>query len=234
MVHRATAFTFESLSDLFAAGYKASNIFEPFPKQTIGADLKKLSDRGCFPYYPEALAWYDICRAFVCEWIDKAGDACLEDEWAKKFFEGLEGASKGQKYELRLDSKDAKIDALAQIIFVVTGYHEIVGTVVDYTRLPSFMGFRATADKSTTSTDLQSFLIASALAASTALRMPMLVGKFENFFGAGGAPTWEIGVWANFQKAIQDQSKKVRTADAKRKTEFKFMDPARFECAVSV
>ena len=56
----------------------------------------------------------------------------------------------------------------------------------------------------------------------------------DNFFGKGGAPVWEIEVWAHFQEAIQEQSKKVQADDEKRKTEFKSFDPAIFECAVSV
>ena len=234
MVHRATAFTFSSIVDLFVAGFQASNIFEPFPAQKISSDLKKMSNEGNFPYYAEGVSWFEIVRSFVSEWFNKAGSYALEDNYAEAFFRKLGDATKGQQYQLSLDTKDAKIDALAQMIFVVTAYHEIVGTVVDYTRLPSFMGFRATADTSTKSTDLQSFLIASALTASTALRMPMLVGKFKNFFGAGGAPSWEIDVWANFQSAIEKQSQKVRAAAARRKIKFKSMDPALFECAVSV
>ena len=163
-----------------------------------------------------------------------AGYCCLEDSYAKCFFSGLESATKGQQYELNLGTREAKLDTLAQMIWCVTGYHEMVGTIVDYTRLPSFMGLRSLEDPSKTSTDLQSFLIFSALTGSTALRMPVLVGKFDNFFGKGGAPEWETRVWTNFQNAIQEQSRKVKAADEKRKTEFKTMDPARFECAVSV
>ena len=68
--------------------------------------------------------------------------------------------------------------------------------------------------------------------------MPMLVGKYANFFGQGGAPGWEIKVWSNFQEAIQRQGKAVQEADKKRiadgKPEYKSMDPTRFEVAVSV
>jgi hypothetical protein len=234
-IHRGSAFTFEAITKLFFSSYVESNIFQPFPNQPIGEDLKKLSDQGSFPYYAEGLAWFDIVRIFVSEWFEKAGDKSLEDEYAVSFFRALQTATRGQKYQVPpLITKESKIDALAQMIWTVTAYHETVGTVVEYTRLPSFMGFRAVEDPTKTTTDLQSYLIASIVTASTSIRMPMLVGNFENFFGKAGAPAWEIDVWANFQRAIQEQSKKVREADEKRTTEYKSMDPARFECAVSV
>lgn len=234
IIHRASALTVESINKLFLIGYTQSNIFQPFPQQPIGEELKKLSEEGKFPYHSEGVAWFEIVHAFVTEWIDKAGDSSLEDSYAKKFFQGVEAATRGQRYKVHAESREAKINSLAQMIWGVTAFHEIVGTIVDYTRLPSFMGLRALEDISKTSTDLQSFVLFSVLTASTAIRMPMLVGKFDKYFGKGGAPSWETEVWANFQAAIQEQSKKVQAADAERTTEFKTFDPAKFECSVSV
>lgn len=104
---------------------------------------------------------------------------------------------------------------------------------MDYVRLPSANGFRLTK-KDPSKIDLHSFLYTSVIGASTALRMPKLMSKFANFFGAGGAPKWEIDVWQKFQDSIKVQSKKVQEEDAKRKVEFKYFDPSQFECSVSV
>lgn len=87
-------------------------------------------------------------------------------------------------------------------------------------RLPSANGFRITK-KNPSLIDLHSFMYTSVIGASTALRMPALMSKFPNFFGAGGAPSWEIDVWQKFQDSIKAQAKKVQAEDAKRSVEFK-------------
>jgi hypothetical protein len=66
--------------------------------------------------------------------------------------------------------------------------------------------------------------------------MPQLMNEFNGFFGAGGAPAWEKDVWASFNEKLKVQSMKVQEEDTKRPAglEFKYFDPARFECSVSV
>jgi len=79
-------------------------------------------------------------------------------------------------------------------------------------------------------------LITNLITASTSTPMSTLMSEFSNFFGAGGAPAWEKDVWASFRKELVVQSKKVQKDDAKRPAglEFKYFDPKRFECSVSV
>eukprot|EP00978_Attheya_sp_CCMP212_P016932 scaffold44736_cov62-Attheya_sp.AAC.4 len=233
LVHRATAFTFDSLFELFESSYKSCNIFEPFVDQKISEDLKQMSDAGNFPMHSDGVAYYNVVRDFVREWLELAGDSA-KDTYADEFYKELAAATKGMAYELPpLDTDDDRINALSQLIFVVTAYHELVGTVIDYTELPSHMGFRALNDGSLT-TDLQSYLLTLALTASTGLRMPDLMGTFPNFFGKDGAPTWEIDVWSNFQTSLEKQSENVRDANKSRKYEFQHFDPAKMECAVSL
>jgi hypothetical protein len=64
--------------------------------------------------------------------------------------------------------------------------------------------------------------------------MPSMMAEYPNFFGAGGAPAYEREVWNVFVNKLKAQSVKVKNADAKRDVEFKYFDPARFECSVSV
>ena len=221
---------------MFDSGYTTSNIFEPFPDRAVGVELQKMCDTGDFPFFTQGSAWFNVVKDFVTEWIHGAGDAAL-DEHAMEFYQDMVRSSKGQAYEVPTDcSKENMINLLSQCIFVVTAHHEVVVTIIEYTQRPSFCGFRGTHQN--TAVDKQSFLILLALTATTAFSMPMLVGKYANFFGQGGAPGWEIKVWSNFQEAIQRQGKAVQEADKKRiadgKPEYKSMDPTRFEVAVSV
>ena len=85
MIHRASGFKSNALKDLFDAGYKASNIFEPFADHKVSPALKKLSDEGKFPCLSEGIAYFELVRSFVREWLDESGDA-VSDDFAKGFY----------------------------------------------------------------------------------------------------------------------------------------------------
>jgi hypothetical protein len=196
--------------------------------------LQKLKDDGKFPYATEGPEYFEIVRAFVRDWLEKAGDAATDSQ-AKAFYEAVKKSTKGQKYELpAMDSEDAMVNLLSQTIFVVTAYHELVGNAVDYIIKPSRSGFRLTKNGSQTSIDLQSFLFGALIGASTSLKMPPLMASYDNYLGVGGAPAWERDVWTDFQSKLVAQSEAVQAADMERDVEFKYFDPARFECSISV
>ena len=145
----------------------------------------------------------------------------------------MKATTKGQAYELPEFSEGALINLCSTIIFTVTGYHELIGHVVDYTVFPWRSGFRLTK-KDPSMIDLQSLILSGIISASTSKRMPMLMSPFENFFGAGGAPAWERDLWNFFIEELDKQSKKVQAEGAAADFEWKYSDPARFECSVSV
>jgi hypothetical protein len=236
IVHRMTSFEYPSMMELFDLGYKQCNIFQPFRDTHIGTGLQRLIDQGRFPYYTEGAEYFAIVHEFVTEWLAAAGNAA-GDSFALAFYEALVFTSKGQQYELPPYSPDNMADVIAQLIFAVTAYHEIVGTIVVYTQSPSYAGFRAVQDA--VETDTESFLLAAYLTGLTGLRMPLLMREFPNYFGKGeGIPEWEIYHWANFQENLVAQVAAVEVADAARiaagQPEFKIMNPAHFECAISV
>lgn len=233
-LHRSTGFTYASLKRVFDMSYTSCDIFEPFTERKYNAAIQQLSDEGKFPYISQGCEYFDIVRGFVLDWLDKSGDAAI-DNYATAFYEGCKVASKGQKYELPDMSYDSMVNLLSSIIFAVTAYHELVGHVVDYTILPTRAGFRL-CKEDPSEIDLQSLLLTSIIAASTSVPMPKLMSKFENFFGAGGAPAWEKDVWSSFLLKLAEQSTKVQGEDSTRPggMEFKYFDPAQFECSVSV
>jgi hypothetical protein len=233
VLHRSTALKHSSLKDVFGMSFSDSTIFQPFTDRKYNPALQELIDEGKFPYASEGEEYYEIVRKFVKDWFDKSGDAANDDQ-AKAFYSGMQASTKGQSYELPdIDEDDAMVNLLSSIIFTVTAYHELIGNVVDYTVLPSRAGFRLTK-KDPSKIDLQSFLYTAAITASTSKQMPRLMAPFENFFGAGGAPLWERDAWSSLQADLKSQSKKVRQDDKEREVEFKYFDPARFECSVSV
>lgn len=234
-LHRSTGFKYSALKQIFDMSYTTCDIFEPFADRKYNSALQKLSDEGKFPYISRGTEYFEIVRGFVRDWIDHAGDEAT-NHYARAFYHGCKDATKGQKYELPPDmTHDSMVNLLSSIIFAVTAYHELVGHVVDYTILPSRAGFRL-CKEDPTEIDLQSLLLTSIIAASTSVPMPKLMSKFDNFFGSGGAPAWEKSVWSSFLTKLQEQAAKVQREDAARPVgmQFKYFDPAEFECSVSV
>ena len=213
--------------------YTSCDVYEPFADRKYNPALEQLSYAGKFPYISEGAEYFEIVRSLVRDWLEMAGDAAT-DRQAKAFYRAVKNSSKGQKYVIpKMDTDDAMVNLLSQIIFTVTAYHELVGHVVDYTILPSRAGFRVTK-KNPSQIDLQSFLLSNIIAASTSVAMPSLMNSFEDFFGVGGAPAWEKDVWGDFQRKLRAQSQKVKNSDRWRDVEFNYFDPERFECSVSV
>ncbi|CAJ1955964.1 unnamed protein product [Cylindrotheca closterium] len=233
ILHRSTALKYKSLKDVFASSFTSSNIYEPFSERKYNPALQKLIDEGKFPYASEGEEYYEIVRKFVKDWLKKSGDAAT-DAQATAFYNGVKASTKGQAYELpEMSQENAMVNLLSSIIFTVTAYHEIIGHVVDYAILPSKAGFRLNK-KDPLHIDLQSFLYTEIISASTSTKMPQLFGFFRNYFSSAGAPSWEREVWNSFQSDLRSQSTKVQEDDAAREVEFKYFDPANFECSVSV
>ncbi len=236
-MHRALPLEYEGgVQEVIEHSFVTSIAYQAFPEREVkNPAVKKIAAAGEFPYLTEGCEYFEIVRDFVKDWLKNAGDEA-SDKFALNFYNAMKKSSEGQAYELPTYSADAMVDLLSVIIFTVTGYHEIIGHVVDYTDLPTKAGFRVTKEmsKDKPQIDVQSFLLASIISGSTSVRMPKLMKEFPNFFSAAGAPDWEAGVWKSFQDKLSAQSKVIQDRDAKRDFEFKYFDPYHFECSISV
>lgn len=231
ILHRSAGLKYSSMVDVFEHSYKSCTIFEPFADRKYNSAVEELIDEDKFPFASQGKAYYEIVRDFVKDWISNCAEAASDAE-AMAFYNAVKAGTKGMKYEIPEYSQENMINVLSSIIFAVTGYHELIGHVVDYTLLPSRAGFRLTK-KDPSEVDFQSYLLTNVISASTSVPMPMLMEKFPNFFGVGG-PEWERTVWDSFHTKLVAQSEKVQAADKKRAVEYKYFDPSRFECSVSV
>jgi len=232
MLHRACGFTIEALRSVFDASFADSTVFKPFPEKDYNPALQELIDAGRFPYAMQYASYYEIVRGFVRAWLAKAGDASSDAE-ARSFYEAMKSTTRGQSYELPEFGAEALVDLCSTIVFTVTGYHELIGHVVDYSVFPWRAGVRLTKNDPSR-VDLQSLLLFGLISASTSKRMPLLMSPFRNYFGAGGAPSWERELWDGFVAELEWQSEKVRAEEATADFEWKYGDPARYECSVSV
>lgn len=233
ILHRALGMEYAGMENVFDMAYDQCNIYEPFPEHKLAPEISLMAKEGKFPYVTQGREYWSIIRGFVSEWITQAGDAA-SDQYALDFYNQMKESSKGQAYVIPDYSPENMINLLTQCIFVVTAHHELVGNTVDYINLPSSAGFRLLEDHNKNEVDVQSYILGCLIGASTAIRTPALMKPFDHFFGAGGAPEWERDVWNKFVKNMQAQSQKVQNEDKTRSVEFKYFDPARFECSVSV
>ena len=233
ILHRALGMEFAGMETVFDMAYDQCNIYEPFPEHKLAPEISQMADEGKFPYVTQGREYWSIVHNFVSEWIAQAGDSA-GDKYALEFYNKMKESSDGQTYVIPDYSPANMINLLTQCIFVVTAHHELVGCVIDYIKLPSRAGFRLLKDHTKSEIDVQSFILGCLIGASTAIRMPALMKSFDHYFGDGGAPAWERDVWNKFVENMQAQSQKVQNEDKTRTVEFKYFDPARFECSVSV
>lgn len=234
LLHRALGFTYKGMQNVFDMSYEQCTIYQPFPERELAPEIQKLAADGKFPYVTEGIAFWKIIKKFVQKWANASGPA-FYDRASMYFYETVRNTSKDQAYVIpQYSSSEDMINLITQFIFTVTAYHELVGGVVDFIKLPSRTGFRLAEDHSGNQIDVQSFILALLIGATTAIRMPQLVSKFQNFFGVGGAPEWEREIWDEFIADLEAHSKVVKMADAKRSVEFKYFDPERLECSISV
>ena len=234
ILHRASALTYPSMQSVFEQAFLSSNAFEPFPERQLNPELKRLSDEGKFPFISDGIEYYKLVEEFVRDWIESADEKAIADTKGKAFYGAMRVASIGQAYEIpRYRSIEDMISLITQIIFIVTAYHELVGNVVDYTSQIDRAGFRIAQTENNT-LDVQSLLLTALISGSTSIRMPALMSEYNNFFSAGGAPSYERGVWDRFLGKLRLQSERVKRANETRDVEFQYFDPARFESSVSV
>ena len=200
MLHRCSAFTYESLTKVFKSGFADSNAFEPFTKRNMRPELLKLSDDDKLPYHSEGCEYYVIVENFVRDWLERSGDAA-NDEHAQAFYNDIREKTIGSNYVLPgFETEDAMVDLLTQSIFTVTAYHEMIGTIIDYVEDPWTLSTRVVdEEEGAISADVQAYLIFLVVTASTATKMPMLMKPYGNYFGKDGAPRfwsrYSIGLW---------------------------------------
>ena len=233
MFHHSSALTYPAVKKLIVDGVARCTMWRPFPehvKSLCGPKLQKLVDNDKFPFFTDGQDYYGVVHAFVAAWLDQFPVSVETDESAKGFWSALVAATAGQGCPLPAElAKEVLIATLAQFIFVVTGMHELVGSVTEYIDLVDGVGFRIR--DGATRTDLQSWLITASILSTTGLRTPPLLSNFPQYFEEGGA---EAAVWAGFQAQLQELVKSNNQKNEKRTHPFKWFNPANLEVAVSV
>jgi len=233
MFHRATAMEYDSMVKLIEDGAKRSRVWQPFPEKPSGQRLHKLAKDNKFPYLSDGVALYNKILGFVESWVSHAYTDVCNDDAALAFYGALVAGTAGFSYTLPATMSHSSLcAALAQFMFTVTGFHELVGSVSEYVNPIWGAGLRSRPES--TQNDVQSWAIGTALIATTSLRTPELMSTFPNYFGEAPAPDWEIGFWQEFQRDLGTLADQIDERNKTRRFAFQFFNPRILECAVSV
>lgn len=153
------------------------------------------ADNNTLPLYEDGIDYWNLVHA-LCESMVTTlftDDAAVEgDASLKVFWDGLKTKTfdqpklkaagidekydvydyglKGEKKDL---SKDNLVGLLTHFIFTVTAHHEFVGTVIEYTAIPSIQTFKLQAGSEIA--DPQTFLQTLAIVSLTGLKQPPLL-----------------------------------------------------------
>ena len=232
MIHRASGFKSNALKDLFDAGYKASNIFEPFADHKVSPALKKLSDEGKFPCLSEGIAYFELVRSFVREWLDESGDA-VSDDFAKGFYnEVKESPPKVRSMSfLPFETDDnAMVNLISQMIFCVRPLITSLWVGLYRHCPPSQQGAPSAALRTEHRWMLSVILNVNRDRWNRVCPESIPHARVRELLWVREEPpcgreTFGLTLWVSQSVAVQMP---------KREVEFKAFDPARFECFVSV
>ena len=228
-VHRASALTYESLSQAFgdAVGLLEFHTVPELVRRKVGDAPGLLEDDGVtpaasgdwFPWLADALALYNVVRGFVIEYIDTYATEAdiLGDVYLRDFWRQLNKAPKEVGFPGF--SRASLIDLLAQFVWSVTGLHEAVGTVNEYVIDPTFMGTKIRPPRGDGAeremADVQASMQYLLIMALTGLGMPRLmdVGDAAGVFDADYRGR---RVFQRFHDALEKLSAAITAANVRR------------------
>lgn len=240
ILHRASGFTYPSMEVVFALAKDCSICWQPFPEWAsdghLGQALGELVEKGEFPFVNDGVEYYNVVHNFVEKWVDAffSSEAALKaDTSLMDFYSGLAEQTSQLAYKLPTElNRKNFVNAISQFVFIVTGFHEVVGSISEHLNHWQGVSLRITPESD--HTDIQGQMITSAIMASTSLRTPNLIGKYENYFVHEG----ERAVWEEFQTELKVLSAKIKVKNEGRVKNGRFkyhnFDPEIIQVAVSV
>mmetsp|Transcript_39531 Transcript_39531/g.76835 ORF Transcript_39531/g.76835 Transcript_39531/m.76835 type:complete len:316 (-) Transcript_39531:492-1439(-) len=138
-IHRATAIPYEEYSSLLEVSARTNPLWQPFPDYVDKFEntvLGKLAEEDKFPFFTLGVDYWHVVQKFVHHWVEETGMNPMSDGPTKAFYRAVRKVTKQTAFKLpRRPTYENLVTMLTQFIWVVTGFHELVGTVVEYTRV---------------------------------------------------------------------------------------------------
>jgi len=223
LIHRAIGMSYTNFEHMLGQTIPTCDVWKPFPEWIEENDgRREMATSGQYGYYSDGVKLHDMFKELAQAWMDEAFKNGLNecDPELVTFYNSIKETTSGMAYKLGEFSKTNLVKMLTQYMFVVTAFHELVGTVIDYVIEIDRVSFRASPDATTA--DLQSWLTGVLLGSTTYLKVPRLFHTFPNWFGQGGAPSWERTIWTDWQVKLATIHSEIETANNRRGAKYKF------------
>lgn len=239
---RTFAFTYPSLLDLFRKALTSFS-FQTFPAFLEAKNLGPAQEE--VPIAVDGLPIWRAFHSFFREYLDLfyADEAAITaDGELAAYWECIDrrgGAPYSDepglpRFGLPSLSKAALIDQLTHHAFSVTAWHELIGSLVQYSATPLGVPYKVRPGREIM--DVQTFVQGNLLIAMTGLRQPCILSAWDHLLPEEPAEARRLQ--HRLVKELQCLSAEVdqRNSTApcqKRRRKVEFFNPRHFECSVS-
>ena len=131
---------------------------------------------------------------------------------------------------------DNLVNFLTYIIFNLTGWHEMVGSIVEYLVNPSFLAAKLVSGHDVA--DVETFYLSLSLIGATGKQMPKLINDWShihNYLQKDKTKYNKVKkVLNNFINELTDLSDKIDKLNSSREIAFNSFNPKYLECSVSL
>ena len=238
LVHRIWGFTYPSLTRL-CKDIVNSYTFVPFTKR-FDPLLNSLSD-DVFPMKQDYNEYYQITHQFVSNYVDSymtdddTKEACDHDQCCKSFFDGLCQDLKISDKDLGYN-KENLVSLVSNMICIVTGYHEQVGSVFDNVCVElDWHDTKLYQSKSNMTMQSKNDWVATAiLVMLTGVRNPMILNDFSHVLLKDDKLHQNKQILQAWQNELLLLVEKIEQRNKTRRIPFECVNPKNLECSVSI
>jgi len=236
MFHRASALTAKGIDQAFPAAFQLATNFRSFPDliKDKGPKIQQLMKEDKYPFGTDGCKLHEILLKFTTSYVETlypsdqqvVDDVHIQDFW-KMILEKLDIQKAQYDWKPTCTTRAELASLLTQHVFIVSGYHELFGTIAELVNNREACGLKIRPGQE--EVDPQALLQNSVILALTSLRMPMLCSDFSHLWDA------EVkGAWMTCLDDLSALSKDINKRNTTRRFPCDAFNPEFLECSISV
>lgn len=194
------------------------------------------------PLYTDGMLLWNCIQRYVQNYLEvlySSPEACITDPETCQFWEYFETHFE-TPWCLPGLSFESLVEFITYLIWMVTGGHEVLGSILPYLTDPN--GFGAKLQQSSTQIDVETFALGLIIIALTGDKRPLLINDWSHLFtGLCAEPRQQsavIQVVQDFRKELIEISETIDRRNTERSSRgeqtFTHLNPAVLECSVSI
>jgi len=235
ILHRASAFTWESVEAAFHAAYDMNRWAGDIKKQFRASGMMDtiLSKPDLYPFGQDSVDFVNVVQQFVTDYVAVyyADDAAVvSDQELVAFWDALHVVD-GSKVP-QLSGKAVLTEVLANLIAYVTGFHNHAGNVADYLIDPSFASPKIRPNRNVA--DIQATFQGLNIGLMTALPAPKLINNFTHVLLNDDHLMETTAIFNAFQKNLLSLASKIEKRNQHRKMPSNSLNPKAMVSSISI